>query len=357
MVQQQPINVPGSPSGNTAYSSAPGGPPQGQTPLASAPTWGGAGGGQQAAAVYAFNQFQKTFGRNPSQQELDQLTPAYIGGDPNIANVAGGNAQVASYFQQQTNTPQNIYNQQQSQYLQDAPKHADDVKTQFQQALGRDPTQDELTHFGALIASGQDPYQVGQALQQTQEYQNSANTKFQNQLQGQLQQSNSTYFNQFIAPQLQSSAALAGRSMDSSGVNAQLANAALQQNQGLQQFLAQTTAQNYQNSTANATNQYNQLMGQQYGLQNAGVNSGLANQASNQQYNQNLNMYQLQQQSYDRYLNQYGKRNNGLGGAIGGVVGGGLGAFFGGPMGAGAGYQIGSSLGNIGQSASSGGKI
>src|ERR1700719_574987 len=222
--------------------------PTGQTSLTSAPQWGGAGGGQQAAQVYAYQQFQKSFGRAPSQQELDQLTPAYMGVDPNIANVAGGNAQVAAYYQQQTNTPQNVYNQQQNQYLNDAPKFSGQVGQVFQSALGRAPTADEATHFGALMASGQDAYQVQQALQQTQEYQNTANTNFQNQLQGQLQQSNSTYFNQYIAPSLQAQNALSGQAPGSSALTGQLANAALQQNQGLQNFLAGTTAQNYQNS-------------------------------------------------------------------------------------------------------------
>jgi hypothetical protein len=341
-------------------------PPVGQTPLSGDPNsfkWGqgqfqGAGGGQQAGQYYAWKDFANEFGRNPTQQELDQLTPAYMGADPNIANTAGGKANVAAYYQQQTNTPQNIYSQEQGKYLQDAPKYADQVTAQFQNALGRAPTQDELSHFGALIASGQDQYQVGQALQQTQEYQNTANTKFQNQLQGQLQGSNATYFNQYIAPELQSQAALAGRSLDSSGVNAQLANAALQQNQGLQNFLAQTTAGNYASSTANASNQYNQLMSQQYGLQNANVSSGLANQAANTQYNQNLNMFQLQQSAYNNYLNQYGKRSNGLGGLIGGIGGaliGGAATGWSNPQGYQAGFNIGSGLGNAGQSASRGG--
>jgi hypothetical protein len=301
------VNTTNSSSGNSSASIAP--VPVGQTPLTTPPQWGGAGGGQQAAQVYAFNQFQKTFGRNPSQQELDQLTPAYVGTDPNIANVAGGNAQVAAYFQQQTNTPQNIYQQQQNQYLQQAPKFADQVNGIFQSQLGRDATADEKSHFGALIASGQDPYQVQQALQQTQEYQNTANTKFQQQLGSQLQGTNADYFQKYIMPGIQAQNAQAGRTQDSSGYQAQLANAALQQNQGLQNFLAQTTAQNYQNSTANAANQYQQLMGQQYGLQNANVSSGLANQAANTQYNQNLDMYQRQQTAYNNYLNQYGKRN------------------------------------------------
>lgn len=290
------------------------------------------------AQLGVYNTFKDQFGRAPSAQELAQFQ-----------GLGAGMVQGISTYRQQVGapTPQDIYNQQQQKYLQDAPKYSDQVNSVFQSQLGRDATADEKNHFGALIASGQDPYQIQQALQQTQEYQNTANTKFQNQLQGQLQQSNSTYFNQYIAPALQAQAAQSGRSLDSSGVNAQLANAALQQNQGLQQFLAGTTAQNYQNSTANATNQYNNLMGQQYGLQNANVSSGLANQAANTQYGQNLSMYQMQQQAYNNYLNQYGKRqNNALGGALqGGLSGATTGFMLGGPWGALAGGVAGAGLG------------
>lgn len=298
-------------------------PPSGETPLddsyqknlvKTGPTERGGGTIHQEAA--AFRDFQNMFGRNPTQSELSLLSNTYAG-DPNYTNDGAGKAQVAAYFQQQVNTPQKIYQTQQDQYAADAPKFSDQVASTFQSALGRAPTDAEQKYFGSLMASGQDQYQVQQALQQTQEYQNTQNTNFQNKLQGQLQQSNSTYFNQYIAPSIQSSAALAGRSQDSSGVNSQLANAALQQNQGLQGFLAQTTANNYQNSTANATNQYSQLMGQQYGLQNAGVSNQLSNQAANQQYNQNLNMYQAQQQAYNTYLNRYGK-TSGWGGVVAG---------------------------------------
>ena len=333
-------------------------PPNGETPLDQSfydnlhaqPT---AGGSDSAAQQWAFLDFQKQFGRNPTQSELSSLVPSYSIGDPNKLNLSGGAAAVASLYQQQTNTPENIYNQQQQQYLSAAPQYASQVTQAFQSNLGRAPTSDELSHFGALMASGQDAYQVQQALQQTQEYQNTANTNFQNQLQGQLQQSNSTYFNQYIAPSLQAQNAQSGQAPGSSALSSQLSNAALQQNQGLQNFLAQTTAQNYQNSTANANNQYQQLMGQQYGLQNANVSSGLANQAANQSYNQQLNLYQQQQQAYNQYLQNYGKTNGWSSVLAGGIAGAGAGSKFG-PYGALLGGLGGAGLGAA--SANSGGK-
>jgi hypothetical protein len=299
--------------------------PVGQTPLTSLPAWGGAGGSGTAANAQAAADFAAMAGRNPTAEELSQLVPSYLSGDANILNETAGRAQLSAYLTQQQQTPQNIYNQQQQQLQQQYTTNQKTIDPQvsqtFQSLLGRAPTSAEAQYYGTLMASGQDQYQIQQALQQTQEYQNVQNTNFQNQLQGQLQQSNSTYFNQYIAPQIASTNALNGGTQGNSGYQSQLANAALQQNQGLQQFLGGVTAQNYQNSTANATNQYNQLLGQQYGLQNAGVSNQLSNQASNQSYNQQLSLYQMQQQAYSNYLNNYGK-TNGLNSVLQGAIGG-----------------------------------
>lgn len=327
--------------------------PNGQTPLTGNPIYSGAGGSATAAQYYAWKQFAQEAGRNPTQQELDQLTPSYLSGDKNVANIAGGNAAVGTYLTQQQQTPTNIYQQQQKQLNDQYTKNQSTidpaVSQAFQSTLGRAPTQAESQYFGTLMASGQDQYQVQQALQQTQEYQNTQNTNFQNQLQDQLQKSNSTYFNQFIAPSLQAQNALSGQAPGSSALSSQLAQAALQQNQGLQGFLAQTTAQNYGNSVANATNQYNQLMGQQYGLQNANVSNALSNNASNTAYNQQLNLYQMQQQAYNNYLQQYGKRsgNQGIGSLAGGILGAGIGAYAGSgnPQAIATGYTVGSGAG------------
>lgn len=339
----------GQPISNSGSSNLP--VPQGETPLSSLPTYGGAGGSLQAAQYYAGQQFFNTFGRNPTQQELDTLAPQYMSGDPNKANIAGGNAAVANYFTQQQQTPENIYQQQQNQLNQQYTQNQSTIDPQvsqvFQQELGRAPTTAESQYYGTLMASGQDAYQIQQALQQTTEYQQNQTQQFTNKLQNQLQQSNSTYFNQYIAPSLQAQNALSGQTPGSSALSAQLSQAALQQNQGLQNYLAQVSAQQYNNSTQNAAANYQNVLNQQYGLQNAGVSNTLQNNATNQAYNQQLNLYQMQQQAYNNYLSQYGKRNGnqGVGSLIGGVLGAGTGAYFGGTSGASAGYNIGSGLG------------
>ena len=332
-------------------------PTTGETPLENLPQYGGAGGSFQAAQYYAAKDFAEMFGRNPTASELALLAPSYQGADPNIANLAGGKAQLAAYYQQQSQTPTNIYNKQQSDLKAKAPQYYDQVSQLFQSNLGRDATDAEKTHFGMLMASGQDPYEIQQALQQTTEYNTAQTQKFTGQLQNQMQTTNADYFSKYILPSIQAANAQAGRTQDSSGYQAQLANAGQQQNYDLQNYLAQVAASGYQGSVTNNAQNYQALLGQQYGLSNANVSNQLANNAANTQYNQNLDMYNRQQQAYQNYLNAYGKRNNGLGSLIGGGLGAGIGAYFGGPAGATVGYNLGSGLGNTVQSSQRGYQI
>lgn len=312
--------------------------PVGQTPLTGLPQYSeNRNDYTQNEKFYAADQFVKLFGRNPTQAELDSLSQKYDAGNRIDINKNAGDAAVSDYFNQQSQTPQALFNQQsqagQKAYTTNKGKIDPQINQVFQSQLGRDATSDELQHFGTLVATGQDPYQVQQALQQSTEYQNRATSDFTQRLGTQLQGTNADYFSKFIAPQLQAQAANSGRSTDSSGVNAQLANAAQGQNYDLQNYLAGIQANQYGQSTANAAGNYQQLLGQQYGLQNAGVSNALSNQASNQQYNQNLAMYQMQQTAYNSYLNNYGKRNGAVAGFTGALKGGISGAVAGGTAG------------------------
>jgi len=119
--------------------------PSGQVPLTTnfGVPWGagqfqGPGGGQEAAQWYAGNFFNQLFGRDPTQEELAQFTPYFIGTDPNIANVAGGQQAISSYanqLQQAQQAPQ-----QEAQALQtQIPLISDLVKNQTS-AIGADLT-------------------------------------------------------------------------------------------------------------------------------------------------------------------------------------------------------------------------
>ena len=55
------------------------------------------GGDLISALFYDGQAFFKSFGRNPSQSELDIIAPSYVGADHRIANLAGGAKALAEY--------------------------------------------------------------------------------------------------------------------------------------------------------------------------------------------------------------------------------------------------------------------
>lgn len=279
-------------------------PTNGETPISSLPTYGGAGGGQQAQDYYAGQEFLKLFGRNPTQSELAMFSGAYAG-DPNIANLQQGNQAVAQYFQSQANTPASIYSNQQKQWQQQAPQHYDSVGQLIQQTLGRKATQDELSHYGTLIASGQaDPYQIQQFIQSTPEYQNAQDTQFRQGVDTQLQKSDTDFFNTQkgnIAQQY----ALMGRAT-SPALDVALTQLASQLNSQRTSYLAQLSSQQYAGNKQNAVAGYNQTQNQvqnQINQNTAGIYGGQQN--LNNRLN-NITDYRTQSDDYNR---QMGRQN------------------------------------------------
>lgn len=319
------------------------------------PQYGGAGGSQQAADYYAGQEFYKLFGRNPSQSELDSLSSAYLSGDPNIAAVGQGNSTIAQFYQNQKNTPDKLYANQQQDYLKNAPKHFDSINQLFQSQLGRAATQDELNHFGSLLASGTtDTYQLQNFLQQQPEYQNKQNEQMRQGLSSTMASNDKRQFSEQILPSIQEAYAKQGRSFDSSAFQNAATQSAQQQNTQREGFLNNLTAQQYGGVQERAYQDYANQVAQQQNLTNQGIQAQYAGiQNTNNRVNQ-ISDYNTQAQMYNQYLAKYGKRNNGLGGAIGGAVGTAAGAYFGGPMGAMVGNQLGSSLGQAGQNLAGG---
>lgn len=296
-------------------------PTNGETPLSTLPTYGGAGGSEQAAEYYAGRDFAAQFGRNPTQSELSMLAPSYLSGDPNIANTSSGKGAVAAYFNSMANTPTNIQAQQTATGLkayQTGQAGFDATTTAaFQQATGRAPTADELSHFGGLLASGAiDSYGLSQLIGQTAEAQNKQTADYQNTLSQNLQSTQGDYFKNYINPSILSQTTAAGRDPNSSGVQQAEVQAGKQQNYDLQNYLANFGATQYGQSAQNQQGVYNQYLQQQYGLQNAGVSQQLGEQSYLQNQNTNLQNYQLQQNAYNQYLSRYGK-GSGIVGDIG----------------------------------------
>ena len=302
-------------------------PIDGETPITTLPVYGGSGGSQQAAQAYAAKEFVKVFGRNPTQSELDQLTPSYLSGDKNIANTAGGNAAVSAYYDSFANTPTNITAKQNADALAayQAGQSGYDATTNaaFQQATGQAATPDELSHFGSLLATGAtDAYGLSQLIGQTQQAQQYQTQQYQNQLSQNLQATQGSYYQDYINPSILSQTAAAGRDPNSSGVQQAEVQAGQQQNYQLQDYLANFGASQYGQSAQNQQGVYQQYLNQQYNLQNAGISQQLAGNSNLTGYNQNLSNYQYQQNAYQNYLNNYGKSSGSLSGAVGGAAAG-----------------------------------
>lgn len=287
-------------------------------------------------AVPIYRAFQTTYGRAPTSNEYAQY-----GG----VQQAGGNveSEIANAF---ASDPQNIAKQKQQQQDAEAPKHYDAVNSLFQSQLGRQATQDELSHFGSLLSSGTtDPYQLQQFLQQQPEYQNQQNAKMRSDLSGTMASNDKRQFQEQILPGIQENFAKQGRSFDSSAFANSATLAAQQQNTNREGFLNNLTASQYGGVEDRAYQDYASQVQQQNALQMGGIQS---QQQSVARVN-NINDYKMQQDMYNQYLAKYGKRNNGIGGMIGGGIGAAAGAYAGGPTGAMVGYQMGSGLGNAAQ--------
>lgn len=308
-------------------------PMNGETPIAGSPPtnadwgagqWTGTGGGQKAQEFYAMQEFNKLFGRNPTQSELASLSGAYASDNPNTTNTAQGNQAIAQYFQNFSNTPDQINKANQAKYLKEAPQHFDAVNQLFQSHLGRTATQDELNHFGSLLASGTtDPYQLQQFLQQQPEYTTKQNQGFQDKLSGQLAGYDQQYFQNQILPSIQQAYAKQGRSFDSSAFQAAATGAGQQQNVQRQQYLAGLSASQYGGVQDRAYQDYANAVANQQQLTNSGINARYSGNLALTDRLNNITDYNTQSQLYNQYLSKYGKRQPDLfdyaGLALGGI--------------------------------------
>jgi len=308
--------------------------------------------GNPAAYVAPINDiYQKVYGRDATSDEQAAMMP-YIDRDQGGYELAM--AQAVAEKKAADNTPDKIAKKKQDEDLTNAPQHFDAVQNLFQSNLGRAATQDELNHFGSLLASGTtDPYQLQQFLQQQPEYTTTQDQKMREGLSGTMQTNDKNYFENSILPSIQQTFAKQGRTVDSSGFANSATQSAQQQNTQREQFLSSLTASQYQGRQANAYSDYANMIQNQNALTNAGINAQYGNVQNSIKRMQDVQDFSIQQQAYNQYLAKYGKRNN-VGGLVGGLAGAAIGSY-GGPAGASIGYQIGSGLGQAGQNYSQGG--
>lgn len=294
--------------------------------------------GNKDQSAIAIKQYNAVYGRNPTVEELNQAM-SLSGGDIN--------GYIAGKKYADDNSPEKLASKQRAQYLAQAPEHYGSVNQLFQSNLGRAASQDELSHFGSILASGTtDQYELQNFLQQQPEYQQNQDKNFRGQLSGELQGYDKSYFQNSILPGIQESYAKQGRSFDSSAFQGAATNSAQQQNTSRESFLANLSAQQYGNQQQNAYNAYAQQVAQQQQLSNANLNAQYGNVQNTIGRQQNYQDYQTQQNSYNQYLAKYGQRS-GAQGAVGGAAAGasmgtavmpGWGTAIGGVAGAAAGY-------------------
>lgn len=335
-------------------------PTTGEDPLAELPQYGGAGGSAQVMKFSAGQKFKELFGRNPTASELSLLAPYYNGNDPNIVNTAGGDAAVAQYYQQISNSPENLAKRQQEQYAGEAGQYGDTIDQLFQSNIGRAATSEEKAHFGSLMASGQyDAYTLGQSLQQLPESVRKQDEEFRKSLSADLQSQGERYFSEKLLPSIQSQFARQGRNVDSSSYAAALAQAGQQQNLDRESFLRDLTANQYAGSQAGARQDYQNYLNRYYQTQDyATQRTDSLSDASRQRLYDVLD-YQQQAKDYENYLKRYGKKSTFPSGAAGSLLGTGLGALLAAPTGGMsvlAGGLLGGSLGGSAGSLFGGGQ-
>lgn len=302
-------------------------------------------GGQNDAKSAAYESFMRIFKRAPSEDELAQVVPAYIGSDPNITNLAAGDALVAQMHQAEVNSPENVEKRKQEEYKTNAPQFYGQVNDMYKQSLGRDATDAEKEHFGSLMATGAvDAYTIGQFLNALPENVQKQDEAFRNKFSADAQGRDAQYYKEQILPAIRSSLLKSGGTTEDSAYANSLALAAQQQNRQREGFLSGLTAQQYGNSQGLAQQAYQQAYGGFQGLQDYNrTRTDYLRDSITGRSNEFTDM-SITKQSYDDYLRRYGKRNSGAQGAIGGAT---SGAAIGTSISPGYGTAIGAGLGGI----------
>lgn len=301
-----------------------------------------------AAPVY--KQFQDSFGRAPTTDELTTYMPLVVS-----LGHEGAMAEIAKAHTAYENTPERMDEKKRQESEKKALGLYGTVNDLFKSNLGREATTDEQKHFAVQMAQGVDAYTLGQFLQALPENVKKQDAAFREGVSGNLQKQDSQYYNEQILPALQAAATRQGRSLDSSGITNSLALAAQQQNRQREGFLSNLTAAQYAGSQGLAQNAYQQAYGNYMNTQDYYTNTNRDMFNSNMNRLNGLSDYSIQKNAYDQYLQRYGKRSSGQG--YGQLAGGAAGALIGGYFGAGnpaaisAGYNVGSGLGGAAGSA------
>lgn len=140
-------------------------------------------GDQDRLNQYAYDSFVSTYGRAPTGSEFAQALPYFAG----VNGRQTGSAYLASAYDQYKKSPEYLKTQ--------SGQYSSQIGQLFQDTYGRPPTSAELEHFGTQLAGGQDAYQLGNELKNTQEYQGAQDKKFRSGLASELEGYDTSFFN------------------------------------------------------------------------------------------------------------------------------------------------------------------
>lgn len=302
----------------------------------------GSGGGTQAGRYYAWKKYNQLFGHNPTEAELTQLTAGYMSGDQNIANVAGGDALVAAYYNSKINSPENQYKREQDELLKKAPEKYGDVDAIYKDLYERGATQDELQHFGKMLASGEvDPYELRQFVMSQSEYQGKQDEKFRAGVADELGEYDRKVFDREKEDVI-SRFARAGR-LNSSSLDYALTDLMGKIGEERSKYLAQLSASQYQGNKIAARADYETALDRYFGRDDYGTQR--ANQLDDMITGRifGIDDYNRQMNDYERYMasKRPSRLQNAASGAMAGAaagapaggVGAGIGAVGGGLFG------------------------
>ncbi len=294
----------------------------------------------------AYKSAQDLLGRPLTSNEFAQLAPSFYNPADFSSGITTGRAALAQLAERDKQNPENLKTK--------APQYTDQVNGLFQDLLKRGASQDEIQHFGTLLASGSvDPYELRTFIQATPEFQTQEDTKFRGSLANELQGYDQDFFskakndvlsqfsNQGITPGTSSSLDFALTDL--------MGKIATQRGQ----YLAGLSSSQYQGNKDAARNDYLSGMNNYLGQRNYTQQKSDQNLADFQTRGFNAMDYNTQRNDYLNFLNSQGGRGrSGLGGAIGPVLGAGIGAIgagmVSGGMGAPQGAALGAKLGGAG---------
>jgi hypothetical protein len=282
---------------------------------------------------------QDSLGRDLTQNEFAALAPYFGSGTPK--ELEAGRAALAQIAENDKNSPQGL----ERRYQQNASQYGGQVGNVFQDLLKRGASQDEVNHFGKLLASGDvDEYTLRQFVQQLPEYQNAQDTKERQNLSTELQGYDQSFFDKAKEGVI-SRYAQAGI-QNSPSLDFALTNLMGDIQKQRSAYLADLSRQDYSGNKGSARQDYLSQMDQMYGNQNYSRNRGDALSDALRQRSYDVSDYTTQRNDLlDALSRQQNPRRAGIGGSIGGLLGAGVGGLLGGVPGATAGYSVGQGAG------------